>query len=147
MKLTLLCVGRPRTQYLESAIDEYVTRLSRWVTFSIDVVPSSDLETESTKLLSRIRPDDMVVLLDERGVEWSTPELTGAIETWQNQSVKSVVLVVGGAYGVGAMVTQRANHVWALSRLVFPHEMVRLIVAEQLYRAYDLLNGGKYHHD
>ncbi len=112
----------------------------------IVVVPSSELATESQKLLSRLSPDDVVVLLDERGKQWSTPELSGQIESWQNQAAKSVVFVVGGAFGVTDDLPNRANHVWSLSTLVFPHEQVRLIVAEQLYRAYDLLHGGKYHH-
>ncbi len=100
MKLTLLCVGKQRTQHLEPAIAEYVSRLSRWTSMDIVVVPSSELATESQKLLSRLSPDDVVVLLDERGKQWSTPELSGQIESWQNQAAKSVVFVVGGAFGV-----------------------------------------------
>lgn len=147
MRLTLLCVGKARTQHLEPAISEYVTRLSRWAELGIVVVPSSTLETESAKLLARTSSDNVVILLDERGTQWSTPELAQKIEMLQNRSVKSVVFIIGGAFGVNDELIQRADHTWGLSRLVFPHEMVRMIVAEQLYRAYDLLSGGKYHHD
>lgn len=146
MKLTILCVGKPRTTHLEPAIAEYKERLQRWVNLDVVVVPATDLETESAKLLDRIRPDDLVVLLDERGKNWSTPELSAQIETWQNNSTRSVVFIIGGAFGVSDAVVTRADHVWSLSRLVFPHELVRLLLAEQLYRAYDLLHGGKYHH-
>lgn len=146
MKLTLLCVGKPRTQYLEPAIEAYGARLKHWVSYDIVVVPASTIEQEASKLLARIQPDDRVILLDERGAEWSTPELAKQVENWQNQSVKSVVFVVGGAFGAHDSMQQRADSVWSLSRLVFPHELVRLLVSEQLYRAYDVLHGGKYHH-
>ena len=147
MKLTILCVGKTRTEQFEPAIERYVDRLKRWVKLDIDVIPASDVEQESAKLLDRFGVDDTVILLDETGDNWSTPELAVRIEQCRNQSVRSLIFVIGGAYGVSGAVAQRANYVWSLSRLVFPHELVRLMLSEQLYRAYDVLHGGKYHHD
>lgn len=147
MRICLLCVGKSSTKHLEPALQEYLQRLKPFSNVSIEVIPSSDTDSESSQLLKRLDGQDVVVLLDERGQEWSTPELAERIERWQNQGTKSVVMVVGGAFGVSQAVRDRADMVWSLSQLVFPHELVRLIVIEQLYRAYDVLRGGKYHHD
>lgn len=147
MKLTLVCVGKVRTEFHDQAIAHYIERIKRWVRLDVEIIPASDGERESAKLLARFGTDDIVVLLDEVGKNWSTPELAAHIERWQNQSVRNVVFVIGGAYGVTDEVKRRADYVWSFSRLVFPHELVRLLLSEQLYRAYDLIHGGKYHHD
>lgn len=146
MNITLLYVGKAQSAQFEPAIQQYATRLRRWVSCEHIAISRSSVEEESGKLLDRISPDALVVLLDERGNQWSSEELSGYIETWQNQAVRSVVFVVGGAYGVSQAVHDRANQVWSLSRLVFPHEIARLLVCEQLYRAYDTVHGGNYHH-
>lgn len=146
MNITLLYVGKAQSPQFELAIQRYVTRLRRWVSCEYVAVSRSSVDEESRKLLERLSPDALVVLLDERGHQWSTQELSRHIETWQNRAIRSVVLVIGGAYGVTQAVRDRANVVWSLSQLVFPHEIARLLVCEQLYRAYDMLHGGKYHH-
>jgi 23S rRNA (pseudouridine1915-N3)-methyltransferase len=147
VRIKLLCVGKTSTKHLEPALNEYLQRLRPYVSCTVDVVPGSDADAESAQLLKRIAPQDTVVLLDERGKVWSTPELAQQIDAWQNNAIKSIVFVIGGAFGVNETLRQRADSTWALSRLVFPHELVRLIVVEQLYRAYNVLGGGKYHHD
>lgn len=136
MRIRVLCVGKPTTKHLEPALQDYLTRLRPIAPVSIEVIAGSDADTESTQLLKRLSIQETVVLLDERGHQWSTSEFAEQIEQWQNHGVKSVVLVIGGAYGVNQAVQDRANVVWSLSRLVFPHELVRLLVVEQLYRAY-----------
>ena len=146
MRIRLLCVGKGRTKHLDGALDDYLKRLTPLVRIDDEIVPSSGTTTETAMLLKRISDDEYVVLLDERGTLMTTPDVAARIERWQNDAVKTVVIIIGGAHGVGPEVHDRADLVWSLSPLVFPHELARLIVVEQLYRAYDLLRGGKYHH-
>jgi 23S rRNA (pseudouridine1915-N3)-methyltransferase len=147
MRIRVLCVGKQSTKHLEPAIRQYLQRLESIASVGIETVASSNIEDESTQLLRRLNKQELVVLFDERGKQLTTPALAQHIENWQNSGTKSVTMIIGGAYGVSQAVTDRADIVWALSRLVFPHELVRLIAIEQLYRAYDILRGGKYHHD
>ena len=107
---------------------------------------TSDLVKESDQLLTILPDSSYAILLDERGHSISTSELATSVEVLQNQSHKDVYFVIGGAHGVAQAVRARANQVWKLSDMIFPHELVRLILIEQLYRAYDMNHGGKYHH-
>ena len=94
--------------------------------------------------MSRLKPHDFVILLDERGRNLSSPELSRLVLDHTDQHI---VIIIGGAYGVTETLHRRADIVWSLSRLVFPHQLVRLILAEQLYRAQEIARGGSYHHD
>lgn len=147
MRVRLLCVGKEHTKYLDEAIAEYARRIRPMTHLDLEVVPVSDVTHETAMLLKRIAEDDYVVLLDERGILLSTHQLAERIHSLQVNSIKSLSFVVGGAHGVGAELRLRADLVWSLSTLVFPHELARLVVIEQLYRAHDILRGGKYHHD
>lgn len=149
MNITILAVGKKRTEHFESALSEYQKRLSRWVNVRWHIVPTSSVELESQQLLRYIEDagnHSVCILLDERGESWSTSELANNIEAWQNKSVKEVVFVIGGAHGVSKQIHDAASYSWSLSALVFPHELVRVLLLEQLYRAYDINAGGKYHH-
>lgn len=101
---------------------------------------------ESQVILEAIDPADYLVLLDERGKMLSSPDLAGLIEQRALQGSKRIHFVIGGAYGVSQALRTRANLVWQLSKLVFPHQLVRLILAEQVYRACTIIRGEKYHH-
>ncbi len=149
MNITILAVGKKRTEYFESALAEYQKRLSRWVKVEWRIIPVSSTDLESQHLIRCI--DDagnhsVCVLLDERGLNWSTPELANKVEAWQNQAIKEVIFIIGGAHGVSKQLQDTVTQIWSLSTLVFPHELVRVLLLEQLYRAYDLNAGGKYHH-
>ena len=100
---------------------------------------------ESQQILRALSPQAYVVLLDERGTMLDSPALSRSLHQPMAQG-KSLVLIIGGAYGVTEAVMERANLVWSLSRLVFPHQLVRLILAEQLYRAQQIAAGHPYHH-
>jgi len=102
--------------------------------------------TESAHILSCIKDDDYIVLLDEHGIQLSSEGLAELLDTLDMQAVKRIVCIIGGAYGVDEIVKKRANFVWSLSHLVFPHQLVRLILAEQLYRANTIRRGEPYHH-
>ena len=149
--MQILVVGKKHEPWVVAGIERYEKRLRR--PFSTDWVylPHSQFETdrarqeESDRILSRIKSDDFVVLLDERGKNIDSPALAELLESEVTQS-RPVVIIIGGAYGVDGRVHSRANFVWSLSKLVFPHQLVRLILTEQLYRAQEILRGGGYHH-
>jgi 23S rRNA (pseudouridine1915-N3)-methyltransferase len=144
MKITILTVGKAHDRTLADAIAEYQLRLQNQVKLQWVFISVSEKQQESAELLKRLR--GYVILLDETGTMLTTPQFAEHLERLQNNSVKELMIVIGGSYGVNEAVKNRADFVWSLSRLVFPHQLVRLIVAEQLYRAYDLLAGGRYHH-
>lgn len=108
---------------------------------------AGDKEGEAKKILSLLKDDDLVLLLDGGGKKCSTPYLANLLEDAKNEGAKRLVIVIGGAYGVSEVVKSRAKHTLSLSDLVFPHMLVRAIIIEQLYRANSLLVGGKYHHE
>lgn len=101
---------------------------------------------EGKKLLKEILPGDYVVLLDERGKQFSSVDLSAFILKISNESFKRIVFIIGGAYGADQTIREKANFTWSLAKLVFPHMLVRLILAEQLYRACTILKNEKYHH-
>jgi 23S rRNA (pseudouridine1915-N3)-methyltransferase len=144
MKITILTVGKAHDRTLADAIAEYQLRLQNQVKLQWVFISVSEKQQESAELLKRLR--GYVILLDETGTMLTTPQFAEHLERLQNNSVKELMIVIGGSYGVSETVKNRADFVWSLSRLVFPHQLVRLILAEQLYRAYDLLAGGRYHH-
>lgn len=146
MKFGILAVGKSKTEFLDNAIREYDKRLSRWVAVNWQFVATSTADKESEQLLKALPEKAHVILLDERGQAHSTTDFAKTLEDLQNQSLKDVVFVIGGAHGVSPAVRARANQIWKLSDMIFPHELVRLILIEQLYRAYDLNNNGNYHH-
>ncbi len=146
MKNICITVGKKHDPNLAGAIEEYEKRLTKFCDFSWQLIPSSDKVQESAAILKQLKDDDIVILLDERGKLWANDRLAYALETLQNQSTKRLIFLIGGAYGVDISLQRRANYILALSPLIFPHQIVRLILAEQLYRTYSILADGKYHH-
>ena len=152
MPIKILSVGKKHESWVSEGIDRYQKRLR--VPFSVEwvLLPHSSLEgdrarqEESERVLTRLNQDDYVVLLDERGKALNSPGLSTLLSD-PLQNSRTVVLIIGGAYGVDQSVHQRANYVWSLSPLVFPHQLVRLILIEQLYRAQQIAQGGAYHHE
>lgn len=144
MKIIGIAVGKKHDANLADAIAEYEKRLTN---FSWQLIPTSDKAQESQAIIKQLKDDDIVILLDERGKMWGNDRLAYALETVQNRSVKRVVFIIGGAYGVDLSVQRRANYILALSPLIFPHQIVRLLLVEQLYRTYSILADGKYHHE
>lgn len=144
MKITVLAVGKIHDASYAAAINDFQGRLRRYCAVSWEYVPASTKEEESIALLKRIR--GYVILLDETGDLYTTPQFAAMLEQRQNEATKYLTLVIGGAFGVTSEVKQAADFVWSLSPLVFPHQLVRLLLVEQLYRAYDILHNGKYHH-
>lgn len=97
-------------------------------------------------IIDLLKKDDYLVLLDERGKQFSSEELAGFIQQRANESEKTLIFLIGGAFGVSQELMKRAHFTWSLSKLVFPHQLVRLMLAEQVYRACTILRNEKYHH-
>lgn len=155
MKITLLVVGKTSTGYLTQGIEEYVKRVQRYVPFDIRVIPDvkrnqgtqRQKELEGEAMLSTITGADYVTLLDERGTQLTSREFAQDIDKKMVQLPSRWILVIGGPYGFSQAMYDRANSKLSLSKMTFPHEMVRLFVVEQIYRAMTILHGEPYHHD
>jgi 23S rRNA (pseudouridine1915-N3)-methyltransferase len=157
MKITLMVVGRTTSANLRTGIEEYTKRINRYIPFDIvelpDVKTSRKLteekqkEAEGEMMLSRIQSADYVVLLDERGKEMTSREFSQTLERKAQTVAKQLYFIVGGPYGFSPAVYARANEKMSLSKMTFPHEMVRLFFTEQLYRAYTIQRTEPYHHD
>jgi 23S rRNA (pseudouridine1915-N3)-methyltransferase len=152
MALRIVAIGKKHEDWIVGGVERYEKRLKRPFDVNWVFLPHSAREglsarqEESERLLSRVSPDEYVVLLDERGKLPDSPGLSKLLLSPLEMS-KTVVLVIGGAYGVDDSVHRRADYVWSLSPLVFPHQLVRLIVIEQLYRAQEIARGNPYHHE
>ena len=103
-------------------------------------------KAEAIQLLSATQPGDALVALDENGNQWSSPELAAFIQQKANSSTKNLIFIIGGAYGLHETILNICNYKWSLSKLVFPHQLVRLILSEQVYRACTIIRNEKYHH-
>lgn len=109
--------------------------------------PAQIKKAEAASILKAVSATDVLVLLDEKGKMLNSPGLANLIQQKANQSVQKIIFLIGGAYGVDESIQKRANFIWSISELVFPHMLVRLILAEQIYRACSILANEKYHHE
>lgn len=156
MKLCLMVVGETDDNDLKDAIDRYVKRLSHYCSFDFEVIRApkqfKQLDTKALKLaegkliLESISVQDLLVLLDEKGKQFSSESFADQLQKWLNGGNKRIVFLVGGAFGFSDEVYQRADVKLALSAMTFTHQMVRLVFSEQLYRAFTILRNEKYHH-
>lgn len=153
MKLFLISIGKPQDISTKLLLEDFTQRITRYFPCEWKLLaPSKATDPEQIKkqeallILNTLQPEDYLVLLDERGKNISSPELAQLIQQRGNESKKQLVFLIGGAYGVDTAVSKRADFTWSLSRLVFPHQIVRLILAEQVYRACTILRNEKYHH-
>ncbi len=156
MKLLFLSVGKQHELYVKEGITDFTQRINKYFKAEWQIISApknaaklseDDLKkAEAVLIIQNIQKDDFLVLLDERGKLLNSPELANFLQQRANESNKRVVFLIGGAFGVDDCVIQRANIIWSLSPLVFPHMLVRLIVSEQIYRACSILRNEKYHH-
>ena len=156
MKITLITVGKTDVPWVKEGLDLYLSRLARYVPFSLVELPqlknAASLSQEQIKekeglaLLPHIGAGDQVVLLDEKGKELTSVQLSDTLKEWMVRSSRNLVFIIGGAYGFSPAVYERAGSLLSLSRMTFSHQMVRVIFAEQLYRAFTILKGEPYHH-
>ena len=150
--ITVVAIGKKHESWLVEGIERYENRLNapfnlNWVLLlNSSQKGAAASRDESGDILNKLKPNDFVVLLDERGKMYDSPALSKALTAPLEQS-KNVVIIIGGAYGVGEEVRGRADIVWSLSPLVFPHQLIRLILVEQLYRAQAIHLGLPYHNE
>ncbi|HQB69605.1 MAG TPA: 23S rRNA (pseudouridine(1915)-N(3))-methyltransferase RlmH [Paludibacteraceae bacterium] len=157
MKLTLLWVGKTTTTYFTEATNEYLSRLKFYLPVEVVTIPdlkqtkaltqSQQRDKEGELILKSLDASDYVVLLDDKGRQFTSVEFAHWIEQRQHASVKRLVFVIGGAYGFSQAVYDRANTLVSISKMTFSHQIVRPIFAEQLYRAMTILKGEPYHHE
>lgn len=156
MKIACWTVGKANESYVKEGVEEFTRRIARYfkVEWTIIPVPKNaamlsemDLKKKEGELILQwLGKDDYLVVLDERGKQMSSEGLAAFLQARANESTRQLVFLIGGAFGVDEAVLQRAQTKWSLSQLVFPHQLVRLILAEQLYRACTILKNEKYHH-
>ena len=157
MRICLLTVGKTDTGWVREGLEIYSSRLSRYVPFNIKEIPelknASSLtraqvkEKEGELILKSLDTKDTVILLDERGKEYTSVEFSREIERLLGGGGKNLVFVIGGAFGFSDAVYARCDGKLSLSKMTFPHQMVRTIFAEQLYRAFTIIKGEPYHHE
>lgn len=156
MKIQIWSVGKNHESYVKDGVMDFTKRISRYYPLEWHIIPvpkntgmlsEADLKkSEAKTILDWLQKDDYLVALDERGKEMDSEQLAGFIELRANESTRQLVFLIGGAFGLDQTVLQRANYRWSLSKLVFPHQLVRLILTEQLYRACTIIRNEKYHH-
>ena len=156
MKLQFWSVGKNHEPYIKEGVAIFTKRIAHYYPVEWNIIPSPknsamlsemDLKKkEGETILGFLLPTDHLVLLDENGKQISSEELAGFIQARSNESIKNIIFLIGGAYGVSDAVKKRANYKWCLSKLVFPHQLVRLVLAEQVYRACTIIRNEKYHH-
>jgi len=150
--IRVIAVGKKHESWITEGIDRYQKRLRKpfdveWVLLPHSAKTGQEArQNESETILSRLDDNEYVVLLDEKGDLFDSPGLSKKIMAPLERS-QTVTVIIGGAYGVDSTVHERADIVWSLSPLVFPHQLVRLILAEQIYRAQGIANSHPYHHD
>lgn len=157
MKIVLCVVGKTDTTYFATAIHEYKSRLERYIGFELAVIPdvknvkslSKELQKarEGEQILKFLQPGDYLVLLDEKGKEFTSLKFADYIEKKTHTVPKRLVFMVGGPYGFSEAVYAAAHEKIALSKMTFSHQMIRLLFIEQLYRAMTILNNEPYHHE
>ena len=156
MKIHLWSVGKQHDGYVKQGVDEFTQRILKYypVEWKVIVAARQTINTseaevkkqEAQTILNLLDKDDFLVLLDEKGKMLSSTELAGWLQQRANQSTRNLIFLIGGAFGVEDSIAARANFKWSLSALVFPHQLVRLILAEQVYRACTINRNEKYHH-
>jgi len=156
MKIQFWSIGKNNEAYIKAGVEEFTSRISKYYKVEWTIIPlpknsgmmsEMDLKKkEGEMILKWLNKEDYLVALDERGKQLTSEGLADFIQKRNNESVKNLVFLIGGAFGMDEAVLKRADFKWSLSQLVFPHQLVRLILTEQVYRACTILRNEKYHH-
>lgn len=156
MKLQFWTIGKAHESYVKEGIEIFSKRISNYYPVQWNIIPvpknagimpeAEQKIKEGETIANLIKKDDFLVVLDERGKQMTSEGLAGFLQQRANESAKNIIFLIGGAYGVSDDILKRADYKWSLSQLVFPHQLVRLILAEQIYRACSIIRNEKYHH-
>ena len=157
MKIALLQTGKTTDKHIEELIDLYTNRIKKYTVFEVITLPDvkntknmpvqEQKIKEAAKIIQSVSEDDYIILLDERGKELRTIEFSGALEKMFFLPKKRIVFVIGGAWGFSETIYTRADYKMSLSKMTYPHQLVRLLFLEQLYRAFTIIKGEPYHHE
>ncbi|RTL59330.1 MAG: 23S rRNA (pseudouridine(1915)-N(3))-methyltransferase RlmH [Sphingobacteriales bacterium] len=156
MKISFWSIGKNHEPYVKAGIEDFTKRISKYYPVEWTIIPlpknsgmlsEMDLKKKEGEIvLDWLQKEDYLIALDERGKQLSSEGLSDFIQKRANESTRNLVFLIGGAYGLDEAILKRANFKWSLSQLVFPHQLVRLILAEQVYRACSINRNEKYHH-
>lgn len=156
MKICFWAIGKSNDPYIDPGVADFTNRVQKyfpveWTLFPVPknaaVMSEEDLKKkEAEMLMAQIKKDDFIIALDEFGKQLDSMELAKFIQSRANESIKRIVFIIGGAFGLHSNLLSLSNYKWSLSKLTFPHQLVRLILAEQVYRACTILKNEKYHH-
>jgi 23S rRNA (pseudouridine1915-N3)-methyltransferase len=157
MKITLLQTGKTTDKHISELVNLYSNRIKKYSGFEIITLPDvkntknmpvqEQKTKEATRIIQSVTDDDYIILLDERGKELRTLEFSGALEKMFFLPKKRIVFVIGGPWGFSQDVYNRADYKMSLSKMTFPHQLVRLLFLEQLYRVFTIIKGEPYHHE
>lgn len=156
MNIKLLAIGKTDDKNLQTLIEQYQKRLSFYIKFDLEIIPDiknvknlsekEQKEREGELILSKINSTDELILLDENGKTFSSVGFSDYLQKKMNSGIKTLVFVIGGPYGFSEALYQKASGKVSLSQMTFSHQMVRLFVVEQIYRAFTILRNEPYHH-
>ena len=147
--IKIICVGKIKERFLSLAVNEYLKRLSKYTKINIIQIPDESnvekaLKNEGSKILSKIKDDEFVIALDIDGENISSLDFAKKVDNIFN-SYSKLTFVIGGSYGLSSSVKKRSNYLLSFSKMTFPHQMFRVILLEQIYRAYKINNNESYH--
>ncbi|MBQ8803963.1 MAG: 23S rRNA (pseudouridine(1915)-N(3))-methyltransferase RlmH [Tyzzerella sp.] len=158
MKITVITVGKIKEKYLKDAIAEYSKRLSKYCKLEIvevadektsdnasEVVEDSIRSKEAERILKYVKDDAYVITLEINGKQLTSEELADKVEKLGVQGMSHIIFIIGGSIGLGKEVLQRSNYALSFSKMTFPHQLMRVILLEQIYRSYRIINGEPYH--
>ncbi len=156
MTIKLLAIGKTDNNQLQSLIDDYQKRLGHYISFDFEIIPdlkntkhlseSLQKQKEGELILSKLKPSDVLILLDENGKQYDSIAFANYLQKHMNSGIKQLVLTIGGPYGFSENIYKKAQAKLSLSKMTFSHQMIRLFVIEQLYRGFTILKNEPYHH-
>ena len=157
MKIKLLAIGRTDDKNLQILIQTYQKRLKHYINFELVIIPdikntknlskNQQKEKEGDLLLKEFRSTDQIILLDEKGQEFRSIDFSKFLQKKMNSGIKQLVFVIGGPYGFSDKIYQKSNGKVSFSKMTFSHQMIRLFIVEQIYRAFTILKNEPYHHE
>lgn len=157
MKIKLLCLGKNTSSFVEQGVEEYQKRIKKYIHFEIVYLKNIKSNKQSSPLyfkkeegnliMKHISQEDHIVLLDENGMLKTSKGFSGFVEQKMIQSTKNLTFIIGGAYGFSDEIYKRAQTKLSLSKMTFPHQLIRVLFLEQLYRVFTILNNEPYHNE
>lgn len=157
MKIKLLAIGKTDDKNLQSLIETYQNRLKHYINFQLEIIPDiknvknlsekQQKEKEGELILKKLIATDVLILLDEKGKEFRSVDFSSYLQKKMNSGIKQLVVVIGGPYGFSEIINKKAQGKISFSKMTFSHQMIRLFVVEQFYRAFTILKNEPYHHE